>query len=168
MASKKYLYLFCDLDGTLIQTISKKDMPIGIYDMRFRFDTLNAIKQLSPTHLYIVSNQGGIEIGKVKQDHFNAKIKYVECAIQEYCNIKNDNIGYIYCSTNDSENKYRKPNPQMILDIIDKCHIDKDACLMIGDSSGYQGQFSDSDKKAAENCQIDYLDVSDFINKFSK
>ena len=34
--------------------------------------------------------------------------------------------------------------------------------LMIGDASGKPGQFSDSDKKTAENFGIDYLDVEDF------
>ena len=30
--------------------------------------------------------------------------------------------------------------------------------------SGKEGQFSDSDKKTAENFDIDYMDVEDFIN----
>ena len=38
----------------------------------------------------------------------------------------------------------------------------KDEMLMIGDASGKEGQFSDSDKKTAENFGIDYLDVEDF------
>jgi hypothetical protein len=33
---------------------------------------------------------------------------------------------------------------------------------MIGDASGKEGQFSDSDKKTAENFGIDYLDIEDF------
>lgn len=40
----------------------------------------------------------------------------------------------------------------------------KDWMLMIGDASGKDGQFSDSDKKTAENFCIDYMDVEDFIN----
>lgn len=36
--------------------------------------------------------------------------------------------------------------------------------LMIGDASGKEGQFSDSDKKCAENAGFDYMDVDDFIN----
>ena len=36
--------------------------------------------------------------------------------------------------------------------------------LMIGDASGKEGQFSDSDKKTAENFCIDYIDVNDFVN----
>ena len=35
---------------------------------------------------------------------------------------------------------------------------------MIGDASGKEGQFSDSDKKTAENFGIDYMDVEDFVN----
>ena len=32
------------------------------------------------------------------------------------------------------------------------------------DASGKEGQFSDSDKKTAENFGIDYMDVNDFVN----
>lgn len=34
---------------------------------------------------------------------------------------------------------------------------------MIGDASGKEGQFSDSDKRCAENFGVDYLDVNDFV-----
>jgi hypothetical protein len=40
----------------------------------------------------------------------------------------------------------------------------KSVSLMIGDASGKEGQFSDSDKKTAENFGIDYMDVDDFVN----
>lgn len=46
----------------------------------------------------------------------------------------------------------------------DDFHYIKPVSLMIGDASGKEGQFSDSDKKTAENFGIDYLDVEDFIN----
>ena len=42
--------------------------------------------------------------------------------------------------------------------------IETDKMLMIGDASGKEGQFSDSDKKTAENFSIDYMDVEDFVN----
>ena len=41
-------------------------------------------------------------------------------------------------------------------------------CLMIGDASGLEGQFSDSDKKTAENFGIDYMDVSEFVNVYGE
>ena len=48
-------------------------------------------------------------------------------------------------------------------DIIKRKTIETDKILMIGDASGKEGQFSDSDKKCAENAGFDYLDVDDFI-----
>lgn len=39
----------------------------------------------------------------------------------------------------------------------------KEECIMIGDASGKPGDFSDSDKKCAENFGIDYIDVRDFL-----
>lgn len=39
----------------------------------------------------------------------------------------------------------------------------KAECIMIGDASGKPGDFSDSDKKCAENFGIDYIDVRDFL-----
>ena len=47
------------------------------------------------------------------------------------------------------------------------CYIwevqNKHEMLMIGDASGKPGDFSDSDKKCAENFGIDYIDVRDFL-----
>ena len=37
--------------------------------------------------------------------------------------------------------------------------------VMIGDASGKEGNFSDSDKKTAENFGIDYIDIDDFLSK---
>ena len=44
-----------------------------------------------------------------------------------------------------------------------KVDVETDKILMIGDASGKEGQFSDSDKKCAENAGYDYMDVNDFI-----
>ena len=45
---KKYKVLFCDMDGTLIETVSGETFPKGIWDMKFKFDVLDAIKNLNP------------------------------------------------------------------------------------------------------------------------
>lgn len=163
---KKYDVIFCDLDGTLIETISGEVFPKGIWDMRIKFDVLDAIKKLNPQYTLIVSNQGGIESGFVDRDDFRSKSNYITRAIREYCGCE---CYTMYCETNDKSDLYRKPNIGMLESLMeiyveDDFDYIKQKSLMIGDASGKEGQFSDSDKKTAENFGIDYMDVDDFIN----
>ena len=158
--------IFCDLDGTLIETISGETFPKGIWDMRIKFDVLDAIKKLNPEYILIVSNQGGIESGFVDELDFRTKLTYIAISICEYCRCK---CYTMYCRTNDKSDPYRKPNVGMLESLLasyvgDDFDYIKQKSLMIGDASGKEGQFSDSDKKTAENFGIDYMDVNDFIN----
>lgn len=167
---KKYKILFCDLDGTLINTLSGETFPKGIWDMKFKFDVLDAIKKLAPEYIFIISNQGGIEKGFVNQDNFEDKFCYIISAIGEYCNIDYTRRNGEYCSSNNKNNTCRKTNIGMLrniwtIDCLDEFYSKED-CLMIGDASGLEGQFSDSDKKTAENFGIDYLDVNEFIKQY--
>ena len=157
----KYKILFADLDGTLIDTISGKLFPEGIWDMHLKFSIFAKIKELKPSFLFIVSNQGGIEKGFVNEYHFYSKLAFIVHSIEEYCDIA---VDYYYCSSNDKDDKNRKPNYGMLEAALTDYDIkyDKSEMLMIGDDSGKPGQFSDSDKKTAENFGIDYLDVEDF------
>ena len=162
---KEYDIIFADLDGTLIETISGETFPNGIWDMKLRFDVLDAIKKLHPQYIFIVSNQGGIDNGRVNRLHFSHKLDYICSAIKEYCDCHCDAL---YCSANES-NPNRKPNVGMLSYFIERYFDDlrdyvKSASLMIGDASGKNGQFSDSDKKTAENFGIAYMDVNDFVN----
>ena len=162
---KEYKVIFCDLDGTLIDTISGETFPKGIWDMKIKFDVLDAINKLNPKYVLIVSNQGGIESGFVDAHDFRAKSKYVTRAIREYCGCE---CYAMYCETNDKSDPYRKPNVGMLEGLLESYVGDdfdyiKQKSLMIGDASGKEGQFSDSDKKTAENFGIDYMDVNDFV-----
>ena len=158
--------IFCDLDGTLSETISGSTFPKGIWDMQFRFDVLDAICKLVPEYILIVSNQGGIESGFVDRHDFNSKCEYITRAIREYCECK---CYAMYCDTNNKSDIYRKPNTGMLENLMERYVGDdveyiKQKSLMIGDASGKEGQFSDSDKKTAENFGIDYMDVNDLVN----
>ena len=158
--------IFCDLDGTLIETISGETFPKGIWDMRIKFDVLDAIKKLNPEYILIVSNQGGIESGFVDVQKFNTKLLYIVRAIGEYCGCE---CYAMYCNTNNKSDPYRKPNTKMLETLLedyvgDDFEYIKQKSLMIGDASGKEGQFSDIDKKTAENFGIDYMDVNDFVN----
>lgn len=163
--------LFADLDGTLTQTITGEIFPQGIWDMQFRLEILRAIHYFGFECLVIVTNQGGIEKGYVDEKNFvKGKMEYVRRSLEEYLGIP---VEYDYCPFNDEQNVFRKPNPGMlqaayIRFIISRWHIDADKkdMLMIGDASGKVGQFSDTDKKTAENFGIDYMDVEDFYNAY--
>ncbi len=161
---KRYKVLFADLDGTLIRTRSGKTFPEGIWDVDFKMDVLAAIKSLQPEYVIIVTNQGGVEKGFMSEDKLETKLRYVEEAINEYTHIT---CGYSYCTSNDPSNPRRKPNVGMLEEwrptIIHS--FDKSEMLMIGDASGKEGQFSDSDKKTAETFGIDYMDVEDFVSE---
>lgn len=163
---KQYDILFSDLDGTLIETISGETFPNGIWDMKLRFEVLDAIKKLHPQYVFIVSNQGGIDNGRVNRLHFSHKLDYICSAVKEYCDCHCDAV---YCITNDKSNPNRKPNVGMLSSLTEVYFDDssdyvKSASIMIGNESGKEGQFSDSDKKTAENFGIDYMDVDDFVN----
>lgn len=166
---KKYEIIFADLDGTLIDTISGETFPKGVWDMKIKFDVLDKIKEINPKCLLIVTNQGGIEKGFVNRRNFEFKMEYLRRSIKEYIGIE---VEYSYCEKNDPNYKYRKPNTGMLVSLGYKMinrgifpnGIESNKILMIGDASGKEGQFSDSDKKCAENFDIDYMDVNDFVN----
>ena len=159
--------LFADLDGTLIGTVSERTFPLGIWDMKFRFNTLDAIKNYGFECLYIVTNQGGIEKGFVNERHFTkGKMNYIQFALEEYLGIP---VGYQYCHLN--YGNYRKPNIGMLENACREITkwgigVNKRDMLMIGDASGLLGQYSDTDRKTAENFGIDYMDVYDFTREF--
>ena len=134
--------------------------------MQIRFEVLDKIKEVKPAYLLIVSSQGGIESGFVDDHDFRVKSEYITRAIREYCNCK---CYAMYCTTNNKSDSHRKPNVGMLESLLEKYVGDdfdyiKQKSLMIGDASGKEGQFSDSDKKTAENFSIDYMDVEDFVN----
>ena len=168
-AKKPYKVLFIDLDGTLIKTRSGKTFPEGIWDMEIRTDVLDAIKHIPDNNfVHIVSNQGGIENGYVSEGAFFKKLGYVCACIEYYCH--RYSVTCDYCSSNDKDRYNRKPNAGMLQDFnINPWGHErfcKEEMLMVGDASGLPGQFSDSDKKTAENFGIDYMDVEEFIKAY--
>ena len=155
--------LFIDLDSTLIKTISGKTFPEDITDFRIQLPVLDKIKEKMPNLVcfFVVTNQGGI--GKFVSDYdFDTKISSITNFSAGYlcCDVGD----YIYCSSNDNNNPLRKPNVGMLEAMCEGWYVsDKQEMLMIGDASGKPEDFSDSDKKCAENFGIDYIDVRDFL-----
>lgn len=100
---------------------------------------------------------------------WNCNKEYIFTVIRENDTTELDN--------NDKDNINRKPNTGMIDQYMDYIkfindNVDEenkiiyDTVMMIGDASGKEGQFSDSDKKTAENFGCEYMDVDDFVDKY--
>lgn len=141
---KRCKVIYADLDGALIDTVSGSTFPKGIWDMKIKFDVLDAIKKIAPECLFIVTNQGGIESGFVNERNFQLMMEYLCRSIKEYTGIHTE---YSYCTSNDKDNLYRKPNIGMV-DSFDEAYermrfspngIHTDYILMIGDASGKPG-----------------------------
>lgn len=171
--------LFADLDGTLITTASGKTFAEDCTDFRIRKDVLDKIRWMQELeYVLVVTNQGGIPEYISKQD-FETKLDAILYFLNRYLcyDITDDGkhsctkwIAGTYCASLDKTDSMRKPNTGMLQKLLSEeiigqnIHFTKSEMLMIGDASGKPGQFSDSDKKCAENFGIDYLDVEDFLN----
>lgn len=156
--------LFCDLDGTLIKTASGATFPIDGNDWEFRSAVIIAIYNYAPTAIHIISNQGGIEKGFVNHHDFINKMLHITTVLKDELGIP---VTFDYCQYNDPAHPYRKPNPGMITNYLNDMSVSTSHCLMIGDASGLEGQFSDSDLRCAENAGISYQDVDDFVKEYN-
>lgn len=166
--------LFIDLDGTLIKTASGKMFPEDCTDFIIRKEVLDKIVERLPNLFWIgiVTNQGGIPQFISKGD-FKAKFEsiiqfvgsYLGSRIPKLCIEAKVFVTGLYCYSIEKSDKCRKPNTEM-LEILQKNFGEhsKSSMIMIGDASGKPGDFSDSDKKCAENFGIDYIDIEDFLN----
>lgn len=170
MEFKNKKVVFVDLDGTLIETITGATHPTGVWDVKLRLNVFSKIDSLFPamTHLFVVTNQGGIEKGYVNPDRFDRKFEWVLSCLSDWMKERPRLIlGGAVCPENDETYYRRKPNPGMLQDLIQHFFpnggIEKEEMVMIGDASGKGGDFSDSDKKTAENMKIDYIDVEELL-----
>lgn len=155
--------VFADLDGTLIETISGKTFPETYSDWQLKEGIIQALRNYRATHLHIVTNQGGIEKGFVDEQLWWNKVSVITNLLEGRLNIP---ITVSMCPYNDVKCPNRKPNPGMLFEYIPSKYTPFD-CIMIGDASGKEGQFSNSDKVCAHNAGIKYMDVDDFIEKYS-
>lgn len=170
--SKKIL--FVDLDGTLIKTVSGKTFPEDPTDFRIRLEVLDKIKTMEGlNYICIVTNQAGIP-EYISIHDFRAKFNSIVAFMFDYLNENPENyridVDGSFCFAKEKDHTHRKPNTGMLEDYLNgKLQFaipelkSKPNILMIGDASGKEGDFSDSDRKCAENFGIDYLDVEEFI-----
>lgn len=173
MIDKKKRIVFIDLDGTLIKTISGGTFPICIADQTPIWSTWNSLKswaksrEYEKSYLFIVTNQGGIQSNKgSREEYIVEKLNYIKACLQEYLDVdkKYVIVDYAYCKSNSHLDPKRKPNTGMLHELLlinNLTNISKDEMVMIGDATDKSRDFSDSDRKVAENFKIEYVDYRD-------
>ena len=163
MDVNKKKVLFIDLDDTLIKTVSGETFPKDVTDFQIRKEVVDKIRSMQGLQrVAIVSNQGGIPEFGTEED-FKAKMKAIEFFVFVYCGVA---VSSHYCIGMDKTNPRRKPNTGMLEEVVEtlpRALRKKECMLMVGDATDKEKNFSDSDKMAAENFDIDYLDINDFI-----
>lgn len=161
--------VFIDLDSTLIETVSGRTFPTSIIDCKPIWKVWKLLKDWAKNktdrcYIFIVSNQGGIERGLIKEKYFSCKINFISAALLDYIKSNNLVVDSMYCPTENKDDFFRKPNTGMLDHFVfsrDLIDTPKDRMILIGDAGGREGDFSSSDLDCANKYGIDYLDVDD-------
>lgn len=145
--------IFVDLDSTLIQTRSGERFPQYLNDWVLIDPVVNYINKLLSKKDYlviIVSNQGGISTGRISETNFDKKLSSV---------IKHLPFEVDQCFIAKAMNSvYRKPKVDSLLsDLASQGIKPSSRSIMIGDAGGRPTDFSDSDKKFADNLGIKFV-----------
>lgn len=145
--------LFLDLDGTIIKTKSGETFAKDINDWEFISGVLPSIKRYSERGyvVIIVSNQGGIELGKVTEQFMDEKFRIIRQEIEQYVGVA---INASYCRSMDHYD--RKPNPGMAYFWARELTLNLRESIMVGDQ--------ESDNAFQVNAGIGaFLQVKQFI-----
>ena len=157
--------LFIDRDGTLV--LEPEDYQVDSFQkLKFYpqvFTYLSKIAKELDYELVTVTNQDGLGTASHPEENFWPIQNFIiETFENEDVKFEDIFIDKTFAKDNAPT---RKPNTGMLEILLkDFGEHSKSQMIMIGDASGKLGDFSDSDKKCAENFGIDYLDVEDFLN----
>ncbi|XP_071956123.1 uncharacterized protein [Antedon mediterranea] len=150
-----------DLDGTIIKTKSGKPYPQNEHDWVFTSPNVKSIIQDNLYHNInnvIMSNQNGIESGAQDKDEWMAKVEKITSDL--------DVPMFVLAAT--TKNKYRKPDTGMwdyySCTLNQFKTIDKENAVYVGDAAGRPDDFSDSDKKFAENVGIQFENNNQYFD----
>lgn len=139
MEDKRRTAIFVDADGTIIHTKSGNTFPVDKNDWKFDPHVMHQLSQIMSTggfnFLFVVTNQGGIELGHA--NHFEMREKFdniIKAAKEEY----GITIQEVLMSPYNSYHYTRKPFPEFAYRMAIKYQLDLQHSVMIGDASGIQ------------------------------
>jgi HAD superfamily hydrolase (TIGR01662 family) len=140
-----------DADGTLRRPLSNKIAPSSPDDWEFMPGVVEWFDANRPQRWGIASNQGGVSCGYVSEADALAAIRNLANALCLICNI---NEAPVKIETSlDLENPRRKPNPGMLMELMEFFGSSPNETIMVGDR--------DEDELAAlaAGCRFVHRDV---------
>jgi D-glycero-D-manno-heptose 1,7-bisphosphate phosphatase len=143
-----YLHIF-DADGTLRRAKSNSFAPSSPDD----WELLPGVRKwfIDNKPLWgIASNQGGVAFGKVKSEYAYEALQRTAASLG---GLPNEAIRME--TSFDKRNPRRKPNPWMLVELIEHYNISSERTLMVGDM--------ESDKQAAEAAGCHYIHPRDLF-----
>jgi D-glycero-D-manno-heptose 1,7-bisphosphate phosphatase len=123
--------LFLDLDGTIIKTVSGDKFPKDLNDWKFNDNILETIKLFTSKgfRVCIITNQGGIEKGFIRESDINIKLEKICEEIEKFTGFK----PFYRFSPHFKDTYTRKPNPGMAYACALKLELSLTRSIMVGD-----------------------------------
>lgn len=161
---KKYECFLFDLDGTLISSyMDREDKNFHAWDvLEGRKEVISRLLDMGKC-VGIITNQAAVAFGYVTADDFKKKRSAVINAFRLDRNDDSWLINWCYGHPNGTvqgdgpvwDPDRRKPSGRMIDEAVDIFSIDQEDTVFIGDM--------DTDRQAAENAGVDYIDAEVFF-----
>ncbi|MCR1897935.1 HAD family hydrolase [Irregularibacter muris] len=120
--------LFLDRDGVINDNKKHVNQPQDLIIYQEAKEALSLAYQ-SGFILFVVTNQGGIERGYFKPEDLERIHQRLKQELFPYCKIEE----IVYCPDFNKDSPCRKPNPGMIVDLLNRYPIDSRESWMIGD-----------------------------------
>lgn len=153
--------IFIDFLDCIAETFSSNQvpgfLPRDIYDLTPRFDVWQKLAAIHPEKVYILIPRNLLPTTNGAQG-WEAALTYYCCSLSSFLRVPFTNCQVLVQSV------IGQPKEEIMLSVIDdpKRPIDRASILSIGIYSGMSGQ-ADIDKKAAEVCRVDYVDLYNLL-----
>ncbi len=121
--------VFLDRDGVINDNTNHVNQPEDLVLYSWTASSIRRLKEAGYL-VFVVTNQGGIEMGYFTETDLNAIHAHMEAILKEE-NATLDEI--IFCPHFKSKCDCRKPNPGMILTLAHKHNVDLSSSWMVGD-----------------------------------
>ncbi len=154
--------IFIDFLDCICETLNSNQvpgfLPRDIYDLAPRFDVWQKLSAFNPERIYIMIPKNLLPSTN-GANGWEIALNFFCCSLSSFLRVPFTNCQVLVGSV------IGQSKESLMLSVIDdpKKPIKREDIVSIGIYSGYNGQ-PDTDKHAAENCRVDYIDLYNLLN----